>query len=459
MKHARLLLLTTTLVLTFGCTRNHFVVDLTPDGECIQRRITVWNETTGEKSQKSALPDEQIQRIAKAYENPSRRLEDAREVFEGRFCDAAPDDIGGAGGLTRFDSALGTLSVYTERFRGDDALDAALVRRREAADTLVDLLIEWFDAELAGDALQEPARRFLDQQFRPDIKNLSVYEWTLESASLFDEDADEEFIVRVLHYLVERDYFSATDMPALTRVLTTNEPSRLLAFVQRIVARKLGVPDTAPVPPALAFLSDTTQLENSLNANLRGSDFYQARLREWTADEEMPSDAVPPEPTAIFSELVLDVFTGVRLESADLVEVHFHLDEEPAATNGDWKADEKTVVWSRMLNEHRALPMLVYVMWSEPDDNAQSDYFGKVILRGDDLASYVLWDRGLTAQESSEWSEFLGEIAGLSTDEEIAGRLESFEFTSTAVAPNGADAQPSAVETARELILSNLTTK
>jgi hypothetical protein len=127
-------------------------------------------------------------------------------------------------------------------------------------------------------------------------------------------------------------------------------------------------------------------------------------------------------------------------------------------TNGRWDAETKTVSWSADLDDEPSVPAVFYAVCSTPNAEAQRKHFGKVLLAGEDLAMYATWYNGLTAEESSQWDRFL---AGLTPQEDLKARLETFRF-STDPKPDPdkpEEKPPSLAEEARWLILQAMEAK
>jgi len=84
-------------------------------------------------------------------------------IFRGRFSSRMPNDVGGHGSFTRWDTPLGSTAVYVERFRGTDDAAGELNCRQAAADSLVDLLIGWLEGEFKNDPEWPAILKFLEE--------------------------------------------------------------------------------------------------------------------------------------------------------------------------------------------------------------------------------------------------------------------------------------------------------
>src|SRR6185436_6008259 len=131
---------------------------------------------------------------------------------------------------------------YAERFRGNDELADRSRKRIESANKVADLLVGWSQMALGHEPHYKDLRRFLDNDFRADLQNLSLYWWFGQISTAYDAQANQEFIVRLGQYLLERGYFKAQQLPQLYRIAMENDRKTLLLIVQRLVASKLGLP-------------------------------------------------------------------------------------------------------------------------------------------------------------------------------------------------------------------------
>ncbi len=55
-------------LMTLGCERKQYEMELTPDGDSMKRDLTVWREKQSDgKTEILAFPDEDLERLADAY--------------------------------------------------------------------------------------------------------------------------------------------------------------------------------------------------------------------------------------------------------------------------------------------------------------------------------------------------------------------------------------------------------
>lgn len=372
-----------------------------------------------------------------------------------------PNDVGGSGSYTHWNTSLGSASAYVERFRGNDDLLADMERRQAAADRTVDLLTGWLASELEGEPGFAELREFLENHFRRDLKNLSLYGWAYGVVADDQATALPECLIRIGQYLVERSYFSPDELPALTRAAQEIEyegPARMLTVVQRFASSKMGIADDQPIPAGLQFLGDYAALKASLDEYLRQTDEFQQSLAAWNRDRTTNPEAEQPEPGAMFGELIAGAFIpAFDLGRSDQLKVKFAAASEPFLTNGQWNPQDKHVHWSHEMLAADAdpseSPTILYALMGQPDEQAQRAHFGRVVLEGNALGRYCLWYRGLSQQEAKEWDEF---VASLRPSSDLAGRLNSFRFSHGPPLREGDEEGSHLAATPRELILAGL---
>ncbi len=460
----------TLLVFAFacaGCERDCFEIEIVPEGKEFQRKLTCWHEEgMGEPEgwTKSALPKPELGRLAGLYESRQTPDDAVKQTFVGRFTGATPADVGGAGSLTFFGSPFGSCSVYVERFRGNDDLEAELAKRRRVADQLTDLILGWLKAELGTEPGFKELHRFVDREFRRDLKNLGMYAWSADVAARyrtetgqeFLTETGQEFIVRACQYLVERGYFTRKDIPALVRSVSCDQGGSALKLFQRLVARKMGVADSEPIPKRLALLGDGKLLGASWTKYVEGTELFKARLAEWERQRKSNPDAERPTDATVLTELVADtLFKFELVVCRDTLKLRLVCRAKPFSTNGKWDEQAGAVTWSTTLAEHPSLPVVCFASWSQPNADAQTNRFGSVLLTGKSLAEYVIWYRALDDLERATWDEF---IAGLRPGAALKPAVESFRFPGDPKPdPAKPDKKPdSLADTPRGLILEAL---
>jgi len=424
-------------LLVTGCPHNDYVVQLKPRGNSIERTLVFYREDGVNNDGTPKYQDfdeEELGAIAALY--PALGVSQAGKgyVARGVFTNALPDDVGGSGAYTNLTTSLGEAGFYVERFRGNDDLAGMSERRFQAAERLADLVIGWSHAELGREPGYDKLRQFLNVDFRRDLKNLSEYWWEGRLAAGYNTNAGEEFAVRFGQYLVEHGYFTVGEIPGLLRDFSGDDPQApqaMMRRIQRLVARKMGVPDSQPVPASLGFLADDTKMDESFDKYLAGTELFRARLKQWEADEKLKPDLERPKPMDLAQDAMntlidFDLF-GTR--EADHLMVQLSVPVPPLHSNGRWDAVLKQVVWDSTIQDRTnaaRLPVTCYAGWARADEEFQKEHFGKVALTGDELTQYCLWRSTQDAQRGGEWDAFL---AALQPGAGLGEKLEAFRFS------------------------------
>ncbi len=441
--------------LCFGCARDMYRIEISPENGALRRSVICWHEKGPDPPEMSALAEEELQRLEAIY-GPRQTVDDGPKYrFEGLFHDALPNDVGGSGSYTHWQNPLGSLEYYVERFRGDDDLEAGLAARREAAATLADLIVGWAETELADKPGFAHLRRFLEHDLRRDLTNLGIYTWQSEAAAIYEEHVGGEFLVRALQYLVERDYLGPRDIPALYAAAVSDDFQPAARIVKRLVLRELKTNDRPP--ESLEWLGDPQRLKDSFANYVRTTDFYKERAAQRRRTGADGAEQEPPVPADVLAELRDDWLSHFEAPGdAATVELTLVTVVEPFATNGEWVGEAEKVRWSGQLERHRALPLVCFAAWSRPDGGAQKKHFGKIVLEGAELAQYVLWYEALPGEKRPQWDALLERLP---TADDVAGAVRQFRFDGEpAYRPDVTeDQQPeSRADEPRRLILQGL---
>ena len=437
-----------------GCQdHNRYELELRPEGAELIRTLTVWR--VPENRGRDRFPPGELKKIAALYP-PEIPAPTGRHMFRGRFGPELPDDVGGSGSYHHTATSLGVAVIYVERFRGSDDVEMHIDDRRQAADALTDLLIGWLQREIGRDPNFGRVRRFLDRDFRHDLRNLSHYWAMVRTSSEKQAPLREEYWVRAAMYLVERGYFRLEEAPAAIRVEETNDAEQQVRFVIDLMARKIAPEDQASISRSLRFLVDTSRATDSLDVYLRSTPQFRAREQEWRKAQRSNPSAPPPDPKDIVLELVARLFFGLDLISQnDELRVALNVPLAPFATNGTYLSASNQIVWTSSLGRGGELPVLTYAAWSVPDVQFQETHFGDIVLTGRDLANYVAWYTGLESGERDEWNQFLSQLrpgAGLSE----AVRGFSFSPPAKQRPPGATSGAADAADYAKKLLLLNL---
>ena len=431
-----LLLLGAVAVMVTGCPHNDYKVDLIPAGPAMMRTLTFYradgvNTNTGAPNYQAFNADE-LAAIAGLYPVSSLTNRGDLHIVTGQFGNQMPDDVGGAGVYTNFATSLGSAGFYVERFRGNEDLAKLAEQRLKAANQVTDLLIGWSQSELGQDPHYPQLRTFLDTDFRHDFKNVGEYFWQWQVAGDRQTNVAGEFIARIGEYLYEKDYFKLEEIPKLSVMMNHGgDVAASHAWLQRLVARKMGVPDTEPLPASLDFLATEAKMDESFTNYFVHSEIYQQKLAEWKAGVTNAAGATLPNPDQVaeecFESLVAFDFNFFG-DTPDHVTIQLALPSAPIYSNGRWDETNGKVVWSSDIQSRtnmNHLPFSCFATWADADENFQTNHIGKLAIEGDDLVQYNLWRCGQDAQRGGEWDAF---VAGLKPGNDLQAKIGAFRF-------------------------------
>jgi hypothetical protein len=442
-----------------GCVSNQYELEMSVEGETLQRRLVCSRVSQrGDSRNLQSMPDEELQRIATVYgvetpENEAREFE-----FSADFTGRTPDDVGGAGSLTMYVADLGRTWAYVERFRGDDELATTLAGREQVVDDVVDAVTHWLNGELGDTRDFNQVRDLLDGTLRNDLHNVAAYSWLTqaigETGAEGDPAVEFEMLVRLGQFGLERDYVRPADLPELVQVANGQDGTALLAMIRRLLTTKLG-PDVRV--DEWKFLDSPENVASSISEHLRDYPPYEVYLTEWRGKRENHDPSDEPKPTDWMGGLVLRAL-GISFGGGDALRVSLHCPTRPFRTNGEWSAEEGVVLWDKRFEPRDAdsesprsvLPVELFAFWSVPDDALQTEHFGRVVLRDERLAEYVMWRQSLPPPEAAEWEDF---ITGLRPNSILRGRIEVFRFSSD---PPDGESGTVLSSRGRELILAGL---
>lgn len=442
-----LLCLGAAAVLVTGCPRDEYIVELTPRGNVIERKLIFYREdgtnTNGSPNYRS-FPSNELAAITAIYLPGQIKSEGEQHIATGTVAGVMPADIGGTGWYTNLISSLGSAGFYSERFRGNDDIAAMTEKRFRAADELTDLIIGWSGAELGREPNYPRLRRFLDVNFRHDLRNLGSYLGPMREfhsarrTGISEEQTWEECTVRFGQYLVERGYVKISNLPDLLRVIMMNDDKDWGRLIQELAAEKLGVPESRPYPDSLAVLTDPDVLVKSWEKHLVTTKFYRTRIKEWEQKRKTNPQLEKPKPSEVSGQLLWEAIgLDFKLfgDPDDHLVVKLALPSPPVNSNGRWDETNRQVLWEADLEERAGtnrVPTLCYASWSQPDERFQRQHFGRVLLDGEDLLRFSLWRGGLDKKQAGEWEAFLADLhAGEKPDE----KLEAFRFSDEPLQP------------------------
>jgi len=478
-------LISATMLLPFCLSACHrtYVVEITPqDGEMERTltlsgptRLTFVDPNTGETIRHADGVEVQVEveRIRGLYERYEPATESEGHVFTGRFKGRTPDDVGGAGSLTAFETQFGSASVYMERFRGTDDVAGELERRLEAADELMDLFAGWIEAELGKREGFGELRAFLHGPLRKDVKNLSVWLWRYSNAPADQDDGTggvggpspkRDLIVRAWAYLCERGYFKPAELPAAMRfyreVFSGPDEARekmLWDMVRRIFGRGLAGGNQKLLDEVIGLLKRDAEGAGAFSAYVGTTRRFEKFKRQWQAEhkDDAPPDADTQDPDAgeLPSSLAADAFhvdLNFFLFPNDQIALRLNVPGDLVDTNGQWDEKARQATWAAAMDKsERNIPLLCYAMWASPDEPFQKRHFGLVVLRGSDLFDYCLWRKGLTEAAAARWDAF---VDGLAPGKDLVQKLQAFAAPKT----DGERPDPPGVDAVVDPILDKL---
>lgn len=418
-----------------GCDE-HFFVEMQPKEEGLERTLVAYSVEFRPPSERpyqiKSLDESRLKKIREHYREEGEADPDGRRTFKTLVKDLHVNLNGGTAQFMRLESNLGVVSFYSESFEKENELAANLEKRLNSANQLADMLREWFEMELANEPRGQVLLDWIDKDFRTDIKNLAVYSITHSNDT--GPNPLEENIIRVVSFLARHGYLAKEDVPRLARAVLNLESAEgdqsFFDWLQRFVARKMGVADKDSVPESLAFLGSREKLIASMQSKLSKTKTYQAQHPK---DSKNTSNTLTPDNPSLgnqmFIALVASLFP-IDFELIPSMEANWRVSlktpVQPFRTNGSWMADEKAVNWSFLTQEKpkKKEIFLIYAAWSEPSER-QTARFGKVLLDGQRLAGYALWYQALHENERAEWTAFVDTIK---PGDDVAKELESFRF-------------------------------
>ena len=423
-KHVRvsvlLLLVGAGLFLT-GCDQNIYELLIQPQGDGFQRHLTCFRaDLDAAGTPLKPFPQEELNRLTTLYGLPQATAKAEKYDFKGAFQTAPPQDIGGAGQYLRWPTAPGTLYYYSERFRGNDALDGALQARLQAAEQLLDLLHGWWQTQLGKTADWVKLDAFLSGELRADLRNFVLYGWlavTAADAGLSHGGSvspEEVVAMRMFQYLAERQYLLPEEVAQWQWAMQQSDENgqfrQLASWTERCLCRKLKLPSESPLLPQLdRLLADKSRAGKSFADYLVTTAVWQRRLKEWQDRRRNEPQLPDLDPLQIPSDLAGQLLIpGLAPGRGDRITVRLATPVKPFLASGAWDEANRQMVWADgNLTGGDRLPFMVYAVWAVPDDTFQQAHFGATVLSGQKLGDYIFWYKSLGPVEKAEWDKFL----------------------------------------------------
>ena len=418
-----------------GCKKTYYDLELLPEGDTLHRSLIVEADEDALTVLEEIYGHPPVLIAGKTASGTPR----STYKFEGKFQSLTPKDIGGSGFLLYCDSAMGSSSMYSEQFRGGDDLAGMLGRQEIAFNRLFDVIILWLDAEF-GDARDFAAlRKVVDENLRQDLWNLSLYLSTFgivgTASNRSDENIDdrvfEQLTNRAIHFLIERGYFDASQLPLIIFTINESEEEQLFELFARALMNKMDLPPGDALPPTLAAVLDNLEeVGDSFELFMESGEALIDLVSAWEGESKDPqaetikvSDYVDELASAAFAS----DFNYVAGDS-EFLRVDLHIPRAPFASNGEWVASG-VVRWRERLAsgdpEDTSLPNSLFALWSEPAVSYQEEHFGRVVLDNEDLGDFCEWRRELSKKRGREWDRF---VKPLQPGAALIETLKEFRF-------------------------------
>jgi len=416
-------------VFIIGCEKEYkYNIEMKPVGQVIERKLVCSDN----------FSKEELKRIGQLYE---KQIE--HNAFHGTFKDKLPNDVGGTGFYDSVVTNMGKASIYTERFRGNDDLNEEINKMNSKVDQGINFLTGWLEYELGNDPNFKNLKAFCNNQLKRDCKNIIYYFWLDSLVSEYKTDAEEEYVARSMHYLLEHGYLKPAEVIALEEI---DSEEVTLPIIRRLITEKMGYSDSKDFAKNLTFLSDANSIEQSFERYIPTTDLHKQLWKAKKQEEDDPN-VEPPDIEEVASELFFDFELFPPVHKVDL---KLACNSKPFHTNGQWDANTCEVTWSDSITENSHLPMLFYNYWSSPDRKFQEEHFGRIILTKEELVKYCLWRQNLEKDKGKQWDSFL---SSLKPGEKLKDWVLSFRFSEDKQATAE---KPDLAEKGRKILLNAL---
>ncbi|WP_164101589.1 hypothetical protein [Candidatus Laterigemmans baculatus] len=418
-----LLVLAPLVLASGGCGQSSYELRLVPQGESLSRTLLYHDHRQAESEGDAHEPSAEATRLAKVYGGEVPKPVDGRFQYEGTFTGSMPDDIGGSGRFERKQTSLGSLCIYTERFRGSYELAQNLEARFAKVETLAQLLSHWVRTAGKESPLRERAERMIEDELQRDLKDVVVLIIATGETDRVQEAQD--LWMQLAQFAAERGYI---DLDLVLRGYAGGESeAHTLALLRQAVVLKLQLQDESELLRVWPALATPESFEASLDEVVEATDVYTQEVRRLTqaaGRDEKPSGS------EVLAGLLMEIL-AIKLFPGDSLTVYLHCPHEPLSTNGVWMAEDERVRWEMQLPGREPPvpafpPDLCYAIWSEPDREYQQQHFGQVLFKGEPLAIYCSWRVSLKKEEAAEWDQFLETLSG---GENLEAKVLQFQFS------------------------------
>jgi len=393
-------------VLTFGCQDDEYRVVTESTERGFVRSIVVEPGRPGGRPVdpevvEPEIGEAELEHLTRIYGGSFGRL-----LYSGSFQERIPDDLQGAGLVTRIDAPLGTVIGYVERPRGERDAGDSLERMLSAQDLLITLMLEDVETRFGDREWCDELLRVIDTSVRSEMQTVALELWragpALRTAET-DFEAEESDAARaratasagalahVMLHLVESGYVGPRD--ALHMSLTGLDVFDLSERMAREIILGIltpGIGASAASEVAAAYGGE------------EDDDASDERVKDW---EARWGGSLA---TAAFG------IDGL-LEHYDVVNLAFSSPEAPLITNGDWDPLARVVRWSFRIpadpeNSSWQAPT-AFGVWVLPNRERQETLFGRVALEHQELADHVFWVDSLDEENALAWRQFLDRVS------------------------------------------------
>lgn len=374
-----------------GCGKT-YVVEMSVDGDQVQRSTSVY---------------------ARAETQPFAQTEPSSgPVISG----AVVDGIGENSHVLHYGTSVGRAWIYVERIRGDNCPAEVLQDRFASADQLADLLADFAGKRFSKHKEYPKLRRFLDEDLRKDLKNLSAFMFVAEASKRMDlkpkDDAPKavemNLSARLVEYLLDHQYLSKNDVPVLFVSINSLAHDGTGDLVRTILHNKAGLKDEAFINDLLAARPDGDP--RSFNQVLIKNRKYLAFAKEHRqeAPATSPAESTPSDYAAhLVGKLLGNWPMAYGLWPwSDQVNMSLKIHGSAVVTNGEYRAEDQAIYWINEVSGE-AFPVIQYAVWSQPDEAFQQQHFGGLAFKGAELAQYCLWRKGLKDEDGRRWDALL----------------------------------------------------
>lgn len=356
--------------------------------------------------------------------------------FVGTFAeDSLPSEMGNRGAIGRLDSALGSTRGYYEQFADRREEWTAFAQRAESGRLWMRLFGRFIETkQIKDEARRAEFRTWWNNEMTPMVSDIYLMYSSMQAAvqaqrvgamprrqdDFSPRTEDEWFRLQVFEplaiLLAERGIFTPDELAII----------QIVAMDGNFSGRERGWVSDKVFTPALSRVVARFDPERK---DMKLKDFVPIVINFvlWTKisreyrDIVLESPAIPEETKAAIRagkwDFELPPPFGFRtMERPKVTDAEVLLDTgaKPFFTNGIWNAEAKRVAFKGGFYEgkYRYAPYNppYYAFWSLPSQRQES-VFGAVILEGEPLADYCLWEASLDDAIRPRWLKALDDLA------------------------------------------------